>query len=213
MQNYQTEFIRFAMQAEVLKFGKFTLKSGRLSPYFFDSGQFNDGERLLRLGQFYARAIQAAGIEFDMVFGPAYKGIPLVASVAIAYSQLFKRNLPYCFDRKEEKDHGEGGLTLGARLSGRVLIIDDVITAGTSVNHAVELIRQQGAEPAAVIIALDRQERGEGGESAINEIGKHHNLEVIHIIDLADLIRFLSAATGYDHALGRLKAYRNDYGA
>ncbi len=211
MQPYQQQFIHLALEKQVLRFGEFTLKSGRRSPYFFNSGLFNDGASLGLLGQYYAEAIRASGIEFDMVFGPAYKGIPLAAAVSIAWWRQFNQNLPYCFDRKEEKDHGEGGRTLGAELEGRVLIVDDVITVGTSVNHSVDLIRRAGAEPAGVAIALDRQERGEGPDSAVREVEQRHGVRVISIIALAELIEFLRES-GDAGDLDRIQQYRRQYG-
>ncbi len=213
MQDYQREFIEFAIERQVLRFGEFTLKSGRASPYFFNSGLFNDGACLSRLGHYYARAIRDSGLDFDMIFGPAYKGIPLASAVSIAWWQQFGESLPYCFDRKEEKDHGEGGRTLGAELAGRVLIIDDVITAGTSVNHSVDLIRAAGAEPAGAAIALDRQERGTGPLSAIQEVEQRHGLRVVSIITLADLVKFLRMAGGNSSDLERLRQYQREYGA
>ena len=201
------------MQAGALRFGEFKLKSGRPSPYFFNSGAFSDGDSLARLGRFYARAVQASGLEFDMVFGPAYKGIPLAASVAIACAELYNRRLPYCFDRKEEKDHGEGGLLLGAEPRGRVLIVDDVITAGASIAHAARLIRARGAEPVAVAVALDRQERGRDGASAVAEARERHGLALIRLICLDDLIRFLQDDPGLERELQRVRDYRQRYGA
>lgn len=208
---YQQEFIEFAIQKNVLRFGEFTLKSGRISPYFFNSGLFNDGESLSRLGKFYAAALQSSAIEYDMIYGPAYKGIPLACSLAIALQQLYQRSVPYCFNRKEVKDHGEGGITLGAALSGKVLIIDDVITAGTSVRESVELIHKAGATPTAVIIALDRQERGTGELSAIQEIQSTWNLPVISIISLDALIEYLGRA-GLLQYLDKIKKYHHNYG-
>ena len=212
MQDYQRQFIEFAVQRGVLRFGDFTLKSGRISPYFFNSGLFNDGDSLYRLGEYYARAVSRAGLEFDMVFGPAYKGIPLAAAFAIACRLQLDLNVPYCFDRKEEKDHGEGGSTLGAELIGRVLIIDDVITAGTSVNHSVDLIRRAGAEPAGVAIALDRQERGKGKLSAIQEVEQRHGLRVISIVTLEHLIEYLDSQAGHSDHLDSIRRYREQYG-
>lgn len=211
MQPYQRQFIEFAIEKQVLRFGEFTLKSGRKSPYFFNSGLFNDGASLSLLGHYYAEAIHDSGLEFDMVFGPAYKGIPLASAVSIAWWRQFNKSIPYCFDRKEEKDHGEGGNTLGAELRGRVLIVDDVITAGTSVNHCVDLIRRAGAEPAGVAIALDRQERGRGPHSAIQEIEQKHGLRVISIITLAELVEFLQES-GRSGDLDRIQEYRREYG-
>ncbi len=212
MQDYQTEFIRFALEHKVLCFGDFTLKSGRKSPYFFNSGLFNDGDSLGRLGEFYADAIMASGIEFDMIFGPAYKGIPLGSSITIALANRHGINVPYSFNRKEAKDHGEGGIFLGAEPQGRVLIVDDVISAGTSVNLSVDLIRQAGAGAVAVAIALDRQERGNNRLSATQQVEQDHHLKVINIINLDALVQFLE--TGQDNVmyLEKIRAYRQEYG-
>ena len=212
MQDYQQQFIKFAIEKNVLCFGKFTLKSGRISPYFFNSALFNDGDSLYKLGTFYAQAIQASAIEFDMLFGPAYKGIPLASAVAIALHLEHQRNLPYCFNRKEEKDHGEGGLTLGAPLAGQVLIIDDVISAGTSVNLSVDIIHTAGATARGVAIALDRQEVGQGEYSAVQEVQQRHGLKVINIIDLSDLVKYLQQQPGMSDDLHRIRAYRSRYG-
>ena len=212
MQDFQQEFIEFALARGVLRFGEFTLKSGRVSPYFFNSGLFNDGSSLERLGCFYARAAKHAGLEFDQLYGPAYKGIPLATAMAIACARLYDRTVPLCFNRKEEKDHGEGGNTLGAPLHGRVLIIDDVITAGTSVNQSVDLIRSAGAEPAAVAIALDRRERGTGPLSAVQEVEQRHDLRVISIITLDDLVQYLGEKGGEEAVLARIRDYRREFG-
>ncbi len=212
MQKYQQEFIQFALDYQVLKFGEFTLKSGRLSPYFFNTGLFNTGTALARLGEYYAASIISSGIEFDMVYGPAYKGIPLASAVAIALASKHGRDVPYCFNRKEVKDHGEGGMTLGAPLAGRVVIIDDVISAGTSVNESVEIIRQAGATPCAVSIAMDRQERGQGDTSAIQEVEQRHGLQVLNIIALADMIEYLSNNAELQEYLPKVQAYRAEYG-
>jgi orotate phosphoribosyltransferase len=212
MQDYQEEFIEFALSQGVLQFGEFTLKSGRISPYFFNSGLFNNGASLWQLGDFYARAIRDSGIEFDMLFGPAYKGIPLAAAVAIVLAQRYQRTCPYGFDRKEIKDHGEGGLTVGAPLRGRVLIIDDVISAGTSINHSVGLIRGAGATPVGVAIALDRQETGPAGDCAITEIEQNHGIKVISIIKLENLIDYLQARHDQSEHLGNINQYRKKYG-
>ena len=214
MEAYQAEFIEFAIRNKALQFGRFTLKSGRVSPYFFNSGLFNDGGSIGQLGVFYMQAIEHANLRFDMLFGPAYKGIPLATAVAIAYAQTYQRALPYSFDRKEEKDHGEGGVVAGAPLRGAALIIDDVITAGTSVHHAIDLITSQGARPAAVVIALDRQERGRdnGGASAIEEIEQRYGIPVVPIITLDNLIEYLRRQPGYASQLEEVARYQEDYG-
>ena len=212
MQKYQLEFIEFAIQYKVLCFGEYTLKSGRLSPYFFNSGLFNDGNSLARLGRFYASAIQAADIEYDMLFGPAYKGIPLASAVAIALADDHDINMPYCFNRKEAKDHGEGGSTFGAPLQGKTMIIDDVISAGTSVNLSVEIIQQAGATPAGVAIALNRQERGEGESSAVQEVEQRHQMKVISIITLENMIEYLEKIPSMSENLDKIRRYREAYG-
>ena len=205
------EFIAFASALGVLRFGEFKTKAGRLSPYFFNAGLFNDGASLSRLGDFYARRILAAGVRFDMLFGPAYKGIPLAASVAIALASL-RRNTPYAYNRKEAKDHGEGGMLVGAPLKGRVLIVDDVISAGTSVRESVDLIREAGATPCAVVIALDRQERGQGELSAAQEVKQNYGLPVISVASLTDLIDYLSGHPELETNLAAVRAYRVRYG-
>lgn len=212
MQTYQEEFIEFAISNHVLCFGDFTLKSGRKSPYFFNTGLFSDGSSLARLGRFYARAIEASGLKFDMLFGPAYKGIPLASAVAIAYYDLFNRNLPFAFNRKEMKDHGEGGNISGAPLSGRILIVDDVITAGTSVNQVVKIINTAGAKAVGVIIAMDRLERGQGEYSATREIEQFHGLEVLSIITLDNLIEYLQRQADMREQLDNINKYRKLYG-
>ena len=212
MSDFRKEFIAFCIDCGVLRFGQFKTKAGRMSPYFFNAGLFNDGAKLWRLGQFYAKAILAAGEPFDMLFGPAYKGIPLAASVAIALAQD-GRNVPYSFNRKETKDHGEGGRTIGAPLAGRVLIVDDVVSAGTSVRESVELIRAEGAAPCGVAIALDRLERGSGTRSAVQEVRDGLGLPVIAIADLADLLQFLSARPELEQQLIDIEHYRQLYGA
>ena len=212
MQDYQQEFLEFAIDVGVLRFGEFTLKSGRVSPYFFNSGLFNTGASLARLGRFYAQTIMDSGIEFDTIYGPAYKGIPLAASLAIAMADNHGRDLPYCFNRKEVKDHGEGGLIVGAELKGRVLIIDDVISAGTSVRESVEIIKAAGAQPAGVVIALDRQERGKGETSAIQEVERDYALAVASIVGLEDLVEYLAEQSGQEQALTAIRAYREEYG-
>ena len=212
MSDFRKEFIAFCIDCGVLRFGQFKTKAGRISPYFFNAGLFNDGATLGRLGQFYAKAILAAGPAFDMLFGPAYKGIPLAASVAIALAQA-GRNVPYAFNRKEAKDHGEGGRTIGAPLAGRVLIVDDVISAGTSVRESIDLIRAEGAEPCGVAIALDRLERGTGARSAVQEVRESFGLPVIAIADLDDLVRFLGARSDLERELVEIENYRQLYGA
>lgn len=212
MQDYQQEFLDFAIDVGVLHFGEFTLKSGRISPYFFNSGLFNTGASLARLGRYYAQAIVDSGIEFDTIYGPAYKGIPLAASLAIAMADHHGRDMPYCFNRKEAKDHGEGGLIVGAELKGRVLIIDDVISAGTSVRESVDIIQAAGATPVGVVIALDRQERGKGETSAIQEVERDYGLKVASIVSLKELIEYLAKQSGQEEALAAIRAYRQEYG-
>lgn len=212
MQDYQREFLDFAIDIGVLRFGDFTLKSGRQSPYFFNSGLFNTGAALARLGRYYAQAIADAGIEYDMIFGPAYKGIPLASAIGIALADHYGRDVPYCFNRKEAKDHGEGGITVGAPLQGRVLIVDDVISAGTSVGESVQIIRAAGATPAGVAIALDRQERGKGELSAIQEVEKLHGIKVANIVCLDNLVSYLAEQSGHEQQLAAIQAYRAEYG-
>jgi len=212
MKPYQREFLDFAISAGVLRFGSFTLKSGRTSPYFFNSGLFNTGARLARLGRYYAQAIVDSGIGFDMLFGPAYKGIPLVSAVAIALAEHHARDLPYAFNRKEAKDHGEGGNIVGSALSGRVLIIDDVITAGTAVRESFDILRAAGATAAGVVISLDRQERGKGERSAIQEVEQDHGVRVVSIVGLAELVDYLATQDGMAQALADIRAYREQYG-
>ena len=214
MRDYQAEFIDFAIRNKVLQFGEFTLKSGRASPYFFNSGLFNDGSSIGQLGTFYLRAIEHAGLRFDTLFGPAYKGIPLVTAVAIAYARERSRSLPYSFNRKEEKDHGEGGVVAGAPLHGAVLIIDDVITAGTSVHYSIDLIQRHGARAAAVVIALDRQERGldDAAASAIEEIEQRYGIPVVPIVTLDNLVEFLQRQPEYSEELEKVNRYRQEYG-
>ena len=205
------DFVRFAIGQGALRFGEFTLKSGRISPYFFNAGQFQTGAALAALGQFYARALIDSGVAFDMLFGPAYKGIPLAAATAMALARDFGRDVPWAFNRKEAKDHGEGGIVVGAPLAGRVVIVDDVITAGTAVRESVALIRQAHATPAAVLICLDRQEKGQGERSAVREVQESLNLEVVSISTLGDIERHLHAQG--DPALQQaITAYRERYG-
>lgn len=212
MHSYQSEFLQFAIDQDVLRFGSFTLKSGRLSPYFFNAGLFDSGRALSQLGRYYAHSIQQSGIEFDMLFGPAYKGIPLAAAAAIALAEEHNRDVPFAFNRKEAKDHGEGGTTVGAPLKGRVLIIDDVISAGTSVRESVEIIRAQGAEAVGVSIALDRQERGQGATSAVQEVQSQFGLKVCRIVGLEEMIGFLEQQPGREESLAAIRAYRETYG-
>ena len=212
MKDFRQEFIEFALGRGVLCFGEFKTKAGRLSPYFFNAGLFNDGEALRKLGQFYAKAILAAAPPFDMLFGPAYKGIPLVSGVSIALAEL-GRNLPFCFNRKEAKDHGEGGMTVGAPLRGQVLIVDDVISAGTSVRESVQIIRAAGAQPCGVAIALDRMERGTGPQSATQEVRSQFGIPVISIATLDDLTVFLQARGDMAQQLHSVLRYRKEFGA
>ncbi len=205
------EFIAFAVETGVLRFGEFKTKAGRLSPYFFNAGLFNDGASLNRLTDFYARAILASDEPCDMLFGPAYKGIPLVAGTAIALAQK-GRNLPYCFNRKEAKDHGEGGTLIGAPLAGRVLIVDDVISAGTSVRESVELIRAAGAVPGGVVIALDRMERGQGELSAVQEVRQAYGMPVVAVANLDDLLAYLGGRPELAQNLQAVLRYRQQYG-
>jgi orotate phosphoribosyltransferase len=209
--DFTAQFIDFAIKKQVLRFGEFKTKAGRLSPYFFNAGLFNDGESLMKLGEFYAAAILKSGMQFDMLFGPAYKGITLAASISIALARQ-GHNFPYAYNRKEVKDHGEGGTIVGASLKGRVLIVDDVISAGTSVRESVEMIKAAGAIPAGVAIAIDRQERGLGSLSAVQEVEKDSGMPVIKIATLADLIRFLDGAADLAEFKPAVQAYRNEYG-
>jgi orotate phosphoribosyltransferase len=212
MHDYQREFLDFAIDRGVLRFGEFTLKSGRTSPYFFNAGLFNSGHALARLGRYYAQAIVTSGIGFDMLFGPAYKGIPLAATTAIALADQHDLDLPWCFNRKEAKDHGEGGNTVGATLTGRVLIIDDVITAGTAIGESVALLRTYTAQAAGVVIALDRQERGQGELSAIQEVERLYSMPVLSIVGLNDLLEYLRERPNYSQPLAAIRAYRARYG-
>ena len=211
MQQYQNDFVDFMLETGALKFGEFTLKSGRISPYFFNAGLFNQGKHLSQLGQFYAQAIETSGIQFDVLFGPAYKGIPLVTATAIALNDSFNRNVPYSFNRKEAKDHGEGGNIVGHPLEGDILIIDDVITAGTAIREAQDIIAATGATTKGVIVALDRQEKGKGELSAIQEVEQNFGIFVASIINLSHLITYLKGQN--DAALiDKIEAYREQYG-
>jgi orotate phosphoribosyltransferase len=211
MTELSQEFIAFALKKQVLKFGEFKTKAGRISPYFFNAGLFNDGDSLLKLGEFYAESITKSGIEFDMLFGPAYKGITLAAAIAIAFARQ-GRNLPYAYNRKEAKDHGEGGTIVGAPLQGRVLIIDDVISAGTSVRESVALIIANGAIPCGVSIALDRQEKGLGALSAVQEVEQSHQIPVCAIANLSDLLKFIENSSAMLQQLHAIEQYRQQYG-
>jgi orotate phosphoribosyltransferase len=212
MKKYQREFLDFAIACEALRFGEFTLKSGRTSPYFFNTGLFNTGSKLAQLGRYYVQAIQDAGLEHDMLYGPAYKAIPLVTATAIAFSVDTDRDLPYAFNRKEVKKYAEGGIIVGHPLKGRVLIVDDVISAGTSIKESVEIIHSAGATPAGVVIALDRQERGGGPASAVQEVETTHGLRVASIIQLETLIAYLDEKDKTHRYLDAINAYRRAYG-
>ncbi len=214
MQAYQREFIEFAIEQGVLKFGEFTLKSGRVSPYFFNAGLFRTGSALAQLGRFYANAIEASGLSFDVLFSPAYKGIPLAATTAVALADHHDRDLPFAFNRKEAKSHGEGGNIVGAELAGRILIIDDVITAGTAIREVMTLIEAAGAEAAGVVIALDRQERGEGSQSAIQEVESRYGMPVVSIVTLDMVLSYLEQQSNQElqgHAAA-IRDYRARYG-
>ncbi|AIY63844.1 MULTISPECIES: orotate phosphoribosyltransferase [Pseudoalteromonas] len=212
MKDYQKEFIEFALEKQVLKFGEFTLKSGRTSPYFFNAGLFNTGRDLARLGRFYAAALQDSGIDFDVLFGPAYKGIPIATTTAVALADHHDRDVPYCFNRKEKKDHGEGGTLVGSALEGKIMLVDDVITAGTAIRESMEIIAANGADLSGVLIALDRQEKGKAELSAIQEVERDFNTQVISIVKLADLITYLEQKGDMSEHLASVKAYRDQYG-
>lgn len=213
MHQYQRDFIEFAIEHDVLRFGEFTLKSGRVSPYFFNAGSFDTGARLSALGHFYAAAIVASRIEADLVFGPSYKGIPLAAAATMRLADDFGRDLPWAFNRKEAKDHGEGGVFVGAPVQGRVLIVDDVITAGTAIRQVLDLIAEAGAKPAGVVVAIDRQERGTGDRSAIAELEHDRGVAVHAIVTLDDVIEYLETTGRFADRLDAMKAYRERYGA
>ncbi len=212
MQDYKIEFIKFALGRNVLRFGEFTLKSGRISPYFFNAGLFNTGADLARLGEFYAAAIQANQLNYDVIFGPAYKGIPIGTTVSVALFNRFGVDKPVCFNRKEAKDHGEGGNLIGSPLQGKVLLVDDVITAGTAIREAMDIIAQNGATLGAVLIALNRKERGKGELSAVQEVEQDYQCRVLSIIDLDDLLAFLETDSRYNQYLPAMKAYREQFG-
>lgn len=214
MQAYQKEFLKFVIDRNILRFGEFTLKSGRKSPYFFNAGLFNTGKALGFIGRCYAAAVQDAGLAYDVLFGPAYKGIPLAAATSIALADHHDRDAPYCFNRKEAKDHGEGGTIVGAALQGRVLVIDDVITAGTAIREVMHIIGQAGARAAGVVVALDREERGQGELSAIGEISQQYGIPVVSIISLGQIIEYLQQVGDKELSqyLPKLQAYREEYG-
>lgn len=212
MKDYQKEFIEFALEKQVLKFGEFTLKSGRISPYFFNAGLFNTGRDLARLGRFYASALEDSAIEYDVLFGPAYKGIPIATTTAVALADHHDKDVPYCFNRKEKKAHGEGGTLVGSELNGKIMLVDDVITAGTAIRESMEIITQNGADLSGVLIALDRQEKGKAELSAIQEVERDFNTKVISIVKLADLISYLENQGTMGEHLASVKAYRDQYG-
>ena len=212
MQDYQRDFLDFAISRGVLRFGEFTLKSGRASPYFFNAGLFASGAALARLGRYYAAALADAGLPFDTLFGPAYKGIPLVSAVAVALADQYGRDLPWCFNRKEAKDHGEGGLIVGAPLQGRIMIIDDVITAGTAIRETMAILATHKATPAGVLIALDRRERGQGELSAVQETERTYGIPVTSIANLDDLVAYLAEQPNYAEHLEKMCDYRAQYG-
>ena len=212
MKDYQKEFIEFAIEKQVLKFGEFTLKSGRISPYFFNAGLFNTGRDLARLGRFYAAALQDAGIDYDLLFGPAYKGIPIATTTAVALSNDYDLDVPYCFNRKEAKTHGEGGSLVGSELAGKIMLVDDVITAGTAIRESMDIIQAHNAELAGVLIALDRQEKGKAELSAIQEVERDYDATVIAIVQLSDVVNYLKDKPEMQTHLKAVNAYRETYG-
>ncbi|MEX1221757.1 MAG: orotate phosphoribosyltransferase [Idiomarina sp.] len=212
MKPYQKEFIEFAISRGVLKFGEFTLKSGRVSPYFFNAGLFNKGSDLARLGRFYAAALEDSGVGYDLVFGPAYKGIPIATATVVALFDHHQKDVPYCFNRKEKKDHGEGGNLVGSELKGKVMLVDDVITAGTAIRESMEIVQANGAELAGVLIALDRQEKGTGELSAIQEVERDYNAKVISIVGLNDVIAYLENNDEFAQFVSKVSDYRSHYG-
>ncbi len=212
MKKHQKEFLDFSIEHKVLKFGEFTLKSGRLSPYFFNFGLFQSGSSLAKLGDFYARTIIDSKLKFDMLFGPAYKGIPLVAVIAATLYEKYGMDYPYAYNRKEEKDHGEGGNLVGAPMKGKVLIVDDVISAGTAIREAFQIVRENNAEIAGIAISLDRQEKGQGEKSAVQEIEESYNIPVLHIIGLDNVIQHIKTTENDPELLKRIDAYREKYG-
>lgn len=212
MKKYQKEFIEFAIEKEVLKFGEFTLKSGRISPYFFNAGLFNTGRDLARLGRFYAAALEDSDIDYDLLFGPAYKGIPIATTTAVALSNDYDLDVPYCFNRKEAKTHGEGGSLVGSKLTGKVMLVDDVITAGTAIRESMDIINAHKAELAGVLIALDRQEKGKAELSAIQEVERDYDAKVISIVQLADVVAYLESIPVMQKHLVSVQKYREEYG-
>ncbi|RUO72205.1 orotate phosphoribosyltransferase [Pseudidiomarina sediminum] len=212
MKQYQKDFIAFAIERGVLKFGEFTLKSGRTSPYFFNAGLFNKGADLARLGRFYASALEDSGVAYDVLFGPAYKGIPIATAAAIALFDNFGKDVPYCFNRKEKKDHGEGGNLVGSALEGKIMLVDDVITAGTAIRESMEIVKANHAELAGVLIALDRQEKGQGELSAIQEVERDFGTKVVSIVKLNDVIAYLENNPELAEHLDAVTAYRAQYG-
>jgi len=212
MKAYQKEFIEFAIEKQVLKFGEFTLKSGRISPYFFNAGLFNTGRDLARLGRFYAAALQDSGIAYDLLFGPAYKGIPIATTTAVALSNDYDLDVPYCFNRKEAKTHGEGGSLVGSELTGKIMLVDDVITAGTAIRESMDIINAHKTELAGVLIALDRQEKGKAELSAIQEVERDYDAKVISIVELADVVSYLETLPEMQQHLESVQAYREQYG-
>ncbi len=212
MKAFQKAFIEFAIDRGVLKFGEFTLKSGRTSPYFFNAGLFNTGGDLAKLGRYYAAALVDSGISFDVLFGPAYKGIPIATTTAVALAEHHEVDTPYCFNRKEAKSHGEGGNLVGSPLEGKVMLVDDVITAGTAIRESMTLIAANNASLAGVLIALDRQEKGQGELSAIQEVERDFETHVVSIVTMSDVIAYLIEGGGYDNHIGAMKQYRDTYG-
>jgi orotate phosphoribosyltransferase len=212
MQQYQREFIKFAIEQNVLCFGEFELKSGRVSPYFFNSGLFKTGLALAKLGRFYAAALEDANVSYDILFGPAYKGIPLVVTTAVSLASDYEKDIPYVFNRKEAKDHGEGGSLVGSALEGRVVIIDDVITAGTAIREVMTIIDQAGATPAATLIAVNRMEKGKGELSAIQEVERDYKMPVVSIISLLHIVEYLEEIGGHDQHIAAIAKYREQYG-
>lgn len=212
MKAYQRQFIEFALEKGVLKFGEFTLKSGRKSPYFFNAGLFNTGRDLARLGRFYAEALVDAGIDYDVLFGPAYKGIPIATTTAVALADHHDVDTPYCFNRKEAKTHGEGGSLVGSPLEGRIMLVDDVITAGTAIRESMEIIKACGADLAGVLVAIDRQEKGKAELSAIQEVERDFGCSVVSIVSLTDVVRYLEEQGDQQQHLEAVKAYRTEYG-